>query len=139
MIEDIYAVQSELENRFLAMQPVIEQTALTLAETNPGLMREFLTQYSVGQAEDVVRRWTELGEFLLTKYNDGYVADEGDERRARLSQEHGSARAIRARPDQFRLGRPKPRECATVLNEDERRTNRSDGLFGPPTARGAGF
>ena len=39
-------------------------------------MRSFLTQYSVGQAEEVIRRWKELGEFLLMKYNDGYVKDE---------------------------------------------------------------
>jgi len=73
MIDDILAVQREIEGRFLAMQPVIEETALALADEDPDLMREYLTQYSVGQAEEVVRRWKELGEFLLTKHNDGYV------------------------------------------------------------------
>jgi len=112
MIEDIQAVQKELEDRFLAMQPVIEQTALTLAESDPELMREFLTSYSVGQAEEVVRRWKELGEFLLTKYNDGYVAGEGDENVERGYPESWLREVIRARPDQFRLDQAETPENA---------------------------
>jgi dipeptidase len=103
MIEDIRAVQTELEDRFLTMQPVIEQTAVALAETDPELMHAFLTQYSVGQAEEVVRRWKELGELLLTKYNDGYVAGEGDEDVERGYPESWLREVIRARPDQFLL------------------------------------
>ena len=103
MIEDIQAVQRELEGRFLAMQPVIEQTALALAETDPDLMREFLTSTSVGQAEEVVRRWKELGEFLLAKYNDGYVAGGDDEDVERGYPESWLREVVRARPDQFRL------------------------------------
>jgi dipeptidase len=112
MIEDIQTVQTELEGRFLAMQPVIEQTALTLAETDPELMHAFLTQYSVGQAEEVVRRWKELGEFLLTKYNDGYVAGVGDEEVERGYPESWLREVIRARPDQFRLDQAETPENA---------------------------
>jgi dipeptidase len=112
MIEDIQAVQSELEDRFLAMQPVIETTALTLAETDPELMREFLTQYSVGQAEEVVRRWKELGEALLTKYNDGYVAGEGEEEVERGYPESWLREVIGTRPDQFRLDQTETPENA---------------------------
>ena len=103
MIEDIRAVQGELEGRFLSMQPVIEQTAMALAETDPDLMREFLTSYSVGQAEEVVRRWRELGELLLTKYNDGYVAGGDDEDVERGYPESWLREVVRTRPDQFRL------------------------------------
>ena len=40
------------------MQPVIEaDRAGPAPRPIPTLMREFLTQYSVGQAEEVVRRW----------------------------------------------------------------------------------
>jgi len=103
MIEDIQAVQRELEGRFLSMQPVIEQAALALAETDPDLMREFLTSTSVGQAEEVVRRWKELGEFLLAKYNDGYVAGGDEEDVERGYPESWLREVVRARPDQFRL------------------------------------
>ncbi len=112
MIEDIQAVQSELEDRFLAMQPVIESTAIALAETDPELMREFLTQYSVGQAEEVVRRWKELGEHLLTKYNDGYVAGEGEEDVEQGYPEGWLHEVICARPDQFRLDQAETPENA---------------------------
>jgi len=103
MIDDIQAVQRELEGRFLAMQPTIESAAVELAGTDPDLMREFLTQYSVGQGDEVVRRWTQLGEHLLTKYNDGYVAGDGDEDVERGYPESWLREVIRSRPDQFRL------------------------------------
>jgi dipeptidase len=103
MVEDILEVQRELEGRFLAMQPVVEQTALTLADSDPGLMTEYLTQYSVGQAEEVVRRWKALGEYLLTKYNDGYVAEGEDESVERGYPEVWLREVLRARPDQFHL------------------------------------
>ena len=102
MVQDILEVQKEIEGRFLAMQPVVEQTALTLAEKDPDLMRDYLTQYSVGQAEEMVRRWKELGEFLLTTYNDGYVAGKGEEVE-RGYPEGWLREVIRSRPEQFRL------------------------------------
>ncbi len=106
MVEDILEVQRELEDRFLAMQPVVEQAALALADSDPGLMTEYLTQYSVGQAEEVVRRWKVLGEYLLTTYNDGYVADGDDESVERGYPEAWLREVVRARPDQFRLDEP---------------------------------
>jgi len=76
MIQDIQHVQSELEGNFFALQPAIEKTAVTLYKSNQELMKKYLTDYSVLHGENVVRRWKELGEDLLTKYNDGYVKDE---------------------------------------------------------------
>jgi hypothetical protein len=95
------------------MQPVVEQAALSLADSDPGLMTEYLTQYSVGQAEEVVRRWKALGELLLTKYNDGYVADGEDESVERGYPEEWLREVVRARPDQFHL------EAAEEEEEEE--------------------
>ena len=106
MVEDILAVQREFEDRFMAMQPVVEKTALELAQADPELLRQYLTQYSVGQADEVVRRWKELGGFLLTKYNDAYVAGDGEESVERGYPEEWLSEVVRARPDQFRLDRP---------------------------------
>jgi len=75
MIKDIRKVQKELEGNLLAIQPVIETTALALYKTDPELMDNFLTDYCVSHAENIVERWKQLGEYLLTKYNDGYVKD----------------------------------------------------------------
>jgi dipeptidase len=76
MAPEILAVQSELEGRFIGLQPAVEQTAVELAEVDPALMRRYLTDYSVGQAEMVVKRWQDLAGHLITKYNDGYIKDE---------------------------------------------------------------
>ena len=76
MIKDIQMVQSELENNFVLLQPEIEKTALALQRKHPELLARFLTDYSVGRAETVVDRWRSLGEYLITKYNDGYIQNE---------------------------------------------------------------
>jgi dipeptidase len=109
MVEDILTVQKELEGRFLAMQPIVEQTAVALAEKDSDLLREYLTQYSVGQGEEMVRRWKELGEHLLTTYNDGYVAGKGDEVE-RGYPESWLREVLQARPDQFSLEQPESAE-----------------------------
>lgn len=77
MAPEIVSVQREIEGHLLAIQPAVEKVAVELLETEPDLATRFLTDYSVTHAEDVVRRWRELAEHLLTKYNDGYVAEEG--------------------------------------------------------------
>jgi len=103
MIEDIRKVQSALENQFLALQPVVEETALELHKKNPGLLIQYLTGYSVGQGELVVKRWIELGEHLLTKYNDGYVKDERGRPRAMGYPSEWLKEVLRAKPEAFKL------------------------------------
>ncbi len=79
MIEDIKAVQDDIESHLIGLQPAIEKTAAHLAKENPDLLERYLTDFSVSHAEQVVSRWRELAEFLITKYNDGYVDDESGE------------------------------------------------------------
>lgn len=73
VIKDIQKVQSEIENRFFTMQPIIEKAALEMYKTNPDLAISFLTDYSINQSESTVARWRELWEELVVKYNDGYI------------------------------------------------------------------
>jgi len=75
MIQDIQPVQWELEAKFLAQQPEIENAALKLYATSPELARDYLTVYSVKQGDMVTERWRRLGEFLIWKYLDGNVRD----------------------------------------------------------------
>ncbi|MCK4657196.1 MAG: C69 family dipeptidase [candidate division Zixibacteria bacterium] len=103
MIHDIQTVQGDLEGTFLALQPSVERTAIELAESNPELMTRYLTDYSVSHGEMVVRRWRELGEYLLTKYNDGYVKDEKGVPQEKGYPESWLEKVLRSRPDQFRL------------------------------------
>lgn len=82
MAKDIRTVQSKLEGQFLAMQPVIEKTAVELLKTDPEMAVRFLTNYSVSQGDMVVKRWIELGEYLICTYNDGYVKDKNGRARS---------------------------------------------------------
>jgi len=76
MIKDVRIVQRELEGRFLADQPGIEDAALALFKTSPRKATDYLTDYCVNIGADVVQRWKKLGEFLLYKYLDGNVKTE---------------------------------------------------------------
>jgi dipeptidase len=76
MIEDIQDVQAKLEGDLFALQPVVEKTALELYRSDPDLLGRYLTDYATGHAEHVVTTWRELGEYLIAKYNDGYVQEE---------------------------------------------------------------
>lgn len=76
--EDIRKVQQEFESRFLAYNKAIDKAALILFETDPSLAQEFITDYSVNVGNEVVRRWLELGNFLLVKYMDGNLKPERD-------------------------------------------------------------
>ena len=98
MIKDIQAVQKEIEDHLLAVQPVIEATAVELYRTNPALMKRYLTDYSVSHGELSVQRWRELANDLLVKYNDGFV----NGRKVGYPAEWLS-RVIKENPEQFRL------------------------------------
>jgi dipeptidase len=103
MIHDIQAAQTDLEGTFLALQPSIEKTALALAESNPELMVRYLTDYSVWHGELTVKRWRELGEHLMTVYNDGYVKDEDGRPQEMGYPESWLRKVLQLRPEQFRL------------------------------------
>jgi dipeptidase len=80
-----------------------------LAKSDPELMTRYLTDYSVTHGEMVVSRWKELGEYLLTKYNDGYVKDENGEPQEEGYPEGWLEQVVKSRPEQFRL---KPKAAA---------------------------
>jgi len=103
MVKDIQKVQAELEGQFFDLQPIIEKTALEMLKTNPELAVKFLTNYSVSQGEMVVKRWRELGEFLITKYNDGYVKDEKGRPRSLGYSVEWLKEVLKSKPEQFKL------------------------------------
>lgn len=73
MIEDIKKVQYELESRSRAMTKAVDIAALALYATNPQMMHEYLTKFSVSNAENTVERWRQLAGYLISKYNDRYI------------------------------------------------------------------
>ncbi len=78
MIEDIRKAQKELEDKFEAMQPAIDNTASSLFEQDPELAGQFLTDYTHAQSRITVETWQKLGQFLMIKYLDGNLHPEKD-------------------------------------------------------------
>lgn len=104
MIQDIQAVQDDLEQQFIALQPAVEKTAVELCRTNPELATQYLTSYSITQSELVLRRWQALAQLLIRKYSDGYIADEkGDVEKPSYTEEYLRG-LIERRPERFHLG-----------------------------------
>jgi dipeptidase len=103
MAQDILKVQTALERQFLELQPVIEKTAGELLNKDPELVVRFLTNYSVSQGDMVVKRWIELGEHLICKYNDGYVKDENGRARGVGYPSKWLKTVLRSKPEQYKL------------------------------------
>jgi len=103
MVKDIQKVQAALEGQFISLQPVIEKTAIDLYKKDPELLVRYLTNYSVTNGEMVVKRWIELGEFLLTKYNDGYVKNERGRARGVGYPSEWLREVLKSKPEQFKL------------------------------------
>ena len=78
MIKDVQKVQSELENKFVSYVPVIDKAAESIFREDTGKAREFITEYSVNEANNMTKRWKELGQYLLIKYLDGNIKREKD-------------------------------------------------------------
>ena len=103
MVKDIQAVQQELENDFFAMQPAVEKAALDLYKQSPELAVKYLTDYSVSQGNKTVKRWKELAENLIVKYNDGYVKDKDGKIQSVGYPQEWLRDVIKLRGDHFKL------------------------------------
>jgi len=75
MIRDIRAVQKEIEDLEFKSQPFMELAALRMLKEDPRLVPDFLTRHCNAHAEYCVEKWRELGDLLITKYNDGYIQE----------------------------------------------------------------
>jgi len=103
MIQDIQKVQKEIEDLQFALQPAIEATARQLLATRPELVSAYLTRYCVSNGQMNMDRWWQLAEFLITKYNDGYIRDEkGNPREIGYPEEWLRTEAAK-NPKKFRL------------------------------------
>ncbi len=76
MIKDIQKVQQDIESFYFGNQAEVEKEAFRLLKENPKEVGQYLTNYCVEQAEANIGKWRELGELLITRYNDGYIQDE---------------------------------------------------------------
>jgi dipeptidase len=80
IIKDIRKKQHELESKYTQLVPAIDKAAAELYKTNPELSVEFLSDFSVDNAEKMVADWKELDKYLLVKYMDGNVKKEENDK-----------------------------------------------------------
>jgi hypothetical protein len=58
------------------MTSAIDRAASELFKTDPQLMREYLSDFSVNNVDFVVNRWRQFSFEIFSKYNDRYIRDE---------------------------------------------------------------
>ncbi len=104
IIEDIKEVQLAVESRSHAMTTAVDKAAQSLYESDKEMMYEYITDFSVNNAEYTVQRWRELGYHIFSKYNDRYIRTE-DKLRPWPSgvgyPEEFKRRAVEERPGYF--------------------------------------
>ena len=83
-------VRDSLQQAYFDKQPAIEAKA---AAMQPAEMQQFLNDYSVRQAQQMLDRWRQLAFYLVVKYNDMAVKPEQDGRFARTP--HGLGATVR--------------------------------------------
>ncbi len=79
MIEHVRERQAEIEGKFIASTPAIDQAANYLFENEgEAKARQFLTEYASNEANNMTADWKELFQYLVIKYIDGNVKKEKD-------------------------------------------------------------
>lgn len=79
MIKDIQKVQRELELGYIdQVNKKIDKEAADFYKTDKKRALAYITAYSVAAGDGTVKRWKQLGEYLLVKYHDGNIKKEKD-------------------------------------------------------------
>ena len=80
MFGSLKSVRDSLETSYFSAQAEIERKAMVLYDENPSLAIDFLTDYSIDQAQQMIDRWRQLGTYLIVKYNDMAIKPDEDGR-----------------------------------------------------------
>jgi len=83
-------VRDSLQQAYFAQQPAIEAKA---KDMEPAQMQQFLNDYSVQQAQQMIERWRQLAFYLIVKYNDMAVKPEENGQFKRT--EHGLGASVK--------------------------------------------
>lgn len=96
IIKDIQKLQNKLENSYVERVKEIDIKALAQYKKNPDTAIEYLTKFSVDNAQSMTQSWKELRNFLIVKYLDGNIKVEENGR----FKTNGNGSNIPASPDQ---------------------------------------
>jgi len=102
MVTDIKKVQQKLEKDFLENQTSVEQQAVQM---NMDDRIKFLTTYSDSLGKLVHNKWVELGNYLVTKYNDGYVKDSVNRIQSKAYPDEWLKNIIRQEPEKYLINK----------------------------------
>lgn len=80
MFGSLKFVRDSLETSYFSAQAEIERKAMVLYDENPSLAIDFLTDYSIDKAQQMIDRWRQLGTYLIVKYNDMAIKPDEDGR-----------------------------------------------------------
>lgn len=83
-IQDVRKEQEKWESAALKWIPIIDKIALDLYKKDPSKAKEFLTDFCINNANNVINAWWELGDRLLVKYNHLWIYDAKTRKRERL-------------------------------------------------------
>ena len=70
---EIKKLQQALENRYVAYTSAMDLAAADLLKKDKKLAIDLLTEYSVNQGNNTLKKWQELYTYLFTKYMDGNI------------------------------------------------------------------
>ena len=77
MHKEITDLQEQLENGFLETLEIVERKANDLHRTNPAGAKAYLTEFAERNTTDTLKKWWNLAEHLIVKYNDGLLTKGG--------------------------------------------------------------
>ena len=80
MFGSLKSVRDSLETSYFSAQAEIERKAMVLYDENHSLAIDFLTDYSIDKAQQMIDRWRQLGTYLIVKYNDMAIKPDEDGR-----------------------------------------------------------
>ena len=80
MFGSLKSVRDSLETSYFSAQAEIERKSMVLYDENPSLAIDFLTDYSIDKAQQMIDRWRQLGTYLIVKYNDMAIKPDEDGR-----------------------------------------------------------
>lgn len=76
MFGSLKSVRDSLETSYFSAQAEVEDKAVALYNENPSVVVDYLTNYSIEKAQQMIVRWRELAVYLIVKYNDMVIKPE---------------------------------------------------------------
>ena len=73
LFPDVKAERDSLEHLYFDRQSLVERQAQALCQTDSSKAIDYLTNYSVKTADEMLQDWIHLAEYLIVRYNDMVV------------------------------------------------------------------